>query len=82
MVLKERSLSEDLSQRILEEAADCHDIQPEEIDAKLENRVDPDRPATLWNGTPRENYGVVSFAFNECRVTVTANGEVEAQLHR
>lgn len=82
MALKQRSHSESMAEEIREAVTACHGIDPEEIDANLEDRVDPDSLATLWPGLPRECFGVVSFAFYDCRVTVTMNGDVEASLHQ
>ena len=82
MALKQRSHLGGMAEEILEVVAECHNIDPEEIDANLEDRVDPESLATLWSGSPRESYGVVSFAFYGCRVTVSADGDVEASLHR
>lgn len=82
MALRQRSQSEGMAAEILEVVAECHGIDPEEVDANLEDRVNPESLITLWPGSPRENFGVVSFAFYDCRVTVTADGDVEASLHR
>ena len=82
MVLKERTHPEDISQRILEVVAECHDIDPDAIEANLEGRVDPESLASLWSEAPRESFGVVSFTLYACRVTVTAAGNVEARLHQ
>lgn len=62
--------------------AECHSIEPGEIDADLEDRINPESLATLWSESQRESYGVVSFAFYDCRITVTADGDVEASLCR
>lgn len=65
-----------------EVVAECHDIDPDAIEANLEGRVDPESLASLWSEAPRESFGVVSFTFYDCRVTVTAAGNVEARLHQ
>lgn len=82
MALRHRSHSESMAEEILEVVAECHGILPEEIDANLDDSVNPESLATLWPGSSRESFGVVSFAFYDCRVTVTADGDVEATLHR
>lgn len=81
MALKEQRYSGSMAQQIIEEVAECHGVDPDKIDANLEDRVNPDSLDSLWSGTPKDSFGVVSFAFYGCRVTVTEDGDIDASLH-
>lgn len=82
MALTQHSRSERMAEQIREVVAECHGIDPEEIDSNLEDRINSDSLATLWPESPRQGFGVVSFAFYDCRVTVSENGDINATLHR
>lgn len=83
-VIEHRNQADDLSRQILEAVAECHDVSPAEIDADLEDSVDIQKLSSLWPATADSGsvYGVVSFAFDDCRVTVTSGGSVEATRMR
>lgn len=82
MVQTQRQIyTDELSRRILEAVAECHGVEPEEIDARLEEWVDTESLNSLWPPDAQDQrtvHGVTSFFFYECRVTVSSDGTVEA----
>lgn len=70
----------DICLSVLEEVANCHDIDITAIDSQLGRTVDVDALRSLWVGEESTVNGIVSFDFYRCRVTVTSDGEVEATL--
>lgn len=74
--------SEDVCYDVLRAVADCHGIEPREIDDRLSEVVDPDSLASLWGtevGEGRVVNGVLSFEYSGCRVTLTSDGRIEAK---
>lgn len=77
--------SDDVCYDVLCAVADCHGIEPSEIDEQLSDVVNPDSLSSLW-GTEVEAgrvvNGALSFEFYGCRVTLTSDGRIEAKQLR
>ena len=74
--------SGDVCYDVLRAVADCHGIEPSEIDEQLGAVVDPDSLASLWGtevGEGRAVNGALSFEYYDCRVTLTSDGRIEAK---
>jgi len=62
--------------------AECHGIEPRDIDEQLSAVVDPDSLSSLWGTEVEEGRvvnGALSFEFYGCRVTVTSDDRIEAK---
>jgi hypothetical protein len=71
--------SSDVCYEVLCAVADCHGVDPGQIDEPLNEVVDTDGLASLWRTDgERAVNGTLSFDFYDCRVTVTSDGSVEA----
>lgn len=70
----------DLPYQIVDAVAERHGVAPQEIEGELHTRIDTDSLERLWTEPPQVSFGVVSFYFSGCRVTVTEDGDVEATL--
>ena len=77
--------SDDVPYEVLCAVADCHGIEPREIDQQLSTVVDPDCLSSLWGSeveAGRAVNGALSFEFYGCRVTLTSDGRIEAKRLR
>lgn len=73
----------DVTYRVLEAVAECHDIDVLDIEEPLQETVDGDCLSKLWGPKARSSDGVqgeLTFHFYDCRVTVRSDGSVEATL--
>jgi uncharacterized ParB-like nuclease family protein len=69
---------------VVEAVADQKEVDISDIETPLAEVIDPDSLDRLWDsrrGTKRTPNGVLSFDYDGCRVTVTSDGTVEADLH-
>lgn len=74
--------STDVTYRVLEAVAACHDIDILDIDEPLQETVDGDSLSKLWGPRARSGDGVdgeLTFTFYDCRVTARSDGSVEAE---
>lgn len=74
--------SDDICWDVLRAVADCHGIEPSDIDERLGEVVDPDSLAQLWGtgvGEGKVVNGVLAFEYADCRVTLTSDGRIEAK---
>lgn len=71
-----------VSTAVVEAVSDVTETPPVQLNP-LYNAVNPDALDLLFkpthSGAPRENEGEITFTYNECRVTVFADGDVEVQ---
>lgn len=73
---------DDVCYDVLRAVADCHGIEPSDIDEQLSAVVDPDSLSSLWGtevGEGRTVNGALSFEYFGCRVTLTSDGRIEAK---
>lgn len=71
----------DVCLTVLEAVADCHDIDVLDIDEPLQYTVDGDALSRLWGPTAvADGVGELTFEYYGCRVTVTSDGSVDAEL--
>ena len=67
---------------VVRAVADCHGIEPREVDEPLSEVVDPDSLSSLWGTEVPEGRvvnGALSFEYFDCRVTLTSDGRIEAK---
>lgn len=73
--------SEPVSAAVVEAVSNVTNTPPTELDP-LYNVINPDALDLLYkstyDGTPRVSGGSTTFTYNDCRVTVHADGEIEA----
>lgn len=75
--------AEPVSAAVVEAVSTLTNTPPTELDP-LYNVINPDALDILYkstyDGTPRTSGGNTTFTYNDCRVTVHADGEIEATL--
>lgn len=74
--------SADVCHSVLEAVAECHDIDVLDIEEPLQETIDGDSLSRLWGERARgeDVHGELSFDYYGCRVTVTSDGDVDAEL--
>ncbi len=81
-VIKGFDSSEHLCYEILEAVAECHNIEPTDIEEPLGETVDPDSITSLWGPKATETdtvNGALMFEYYDCRITITSDGRIEAK---
>lgn len=74
--------SEDVCHAVLQVVADCHGIDVLDIDEPLQCTIDGDSLSRLWGPKTRSSDvdGELEFDYYGCRVRVTSDGDVGAEL--
>lgn len=75
--------SSDVVYQVITSVAEANDLDPLQLEPRLNEIVDPDALARLFsdrpNGAPRQG-GRISFEMAGCQVTIRGDRSVEARL--